>query len=40
MALDLTGISNHNDYYSQHYLLALIEGDLNLKRKMGAVIYC
>ena len=28
MPLDLTGISNHNEYYSQHYLLALIEGDL------------
>ncbi len=28
MALDLTGISNQNDYYSQHYLLALLEGDL------------
>ena len=28
MAFDLTGITNHNDYYSQHYLLALFEGDL------------
>jgi hypothetical protein len=28
MALDLTGITNHNEYYSQHYLLALFEGDL------------
>jgi hypothetical protein len=28
MALDLTGIANHNEYYSQHYLLALFEGDL------------
>jgi hypothetical protein len=26
--MDLTGITNHNDYYSQHYLLALLEGDL------------
>jgi hypothetical protein len=28
MPLDLTGISNHHEYYSQHYLLALFEGDL------------
>lgn len=28
MALDLTGITNHNEYYSQHYLLALFESDL------------
>jgi hypothetical protein len=28
MAIDLTGITNHNEYYSQHYLLALFEGDL------------
>lgn len=28
MALDLTGVINHNEYYSQHYLLALLEGDL------------
>src|SRR5690242_7856811 len=28
MALDLTGIANHTEYYSQHYLLALFEGDL------------
>ena len=27
MALDLTGLTNHNEYYSQHYLLALFEGD-------------
>ncbi|MEI6148490.1 MAG: hypothetical protein WCS01_05285, partial [bacterium] len=28
MALNLTGINNRNEYYSQHYLLALLEGDL------------
>jgi len=28
MALDLTGLTNRNEYYSQHYLLALLEGDL------------
>lgn len=28
MALDLVGLSNVNEYYSQHYLLALFEGDL------------
>jgi hypothetical protein len=28
MALDLTGINNHSEYYSHHYLLALLEGDL------------
>jgi hypothetical protein len=28
MAIDLTGIQNQNEYYSQHYLLALFEGDL------------
>src|ERR1017187_4809099 len=28
MPLNLTGITNHNEYYSQHYLLALLEGDL------------
>src|SRR5271165_72332 len=28
MGLDLTGVTNHNEYYSQHYLLALFEGDL------------
>jgi hypothetical protein len=26
--MDLSGITNHNEYYSQHYLLALLEGDL------------
>ena len=26
--MDLIGITNHSDYYSQHYLLALLEGDL------------
>jgi hypothetical protein len=26
--VDLTGINNQNEYYSQHYLLALLEGDL------------
>jgi len=28
MAINLTGINNRNEYYSQHYLLALLEGDL------------
>lgn len=28
MALDLAGLTNVNEYYSQHYLLALFEGDL------------
>lgn len=28
MALDLAGLANVNEYYSQHYLLALFEGDL------------
>ncbi|MCX6875807.1 MAG: hypothetical protein NTW21_18660 [Verrucomicrobia bacterium] len=28
MPLDLTGISNRNEYFSSHYLAALIEGDL------------
>ena len=28
MPLNLTGITNHNEYYSQHYLLALLEEDL------------
>ena len=28
MSLDLTGLTNRNEYYSQHYLLALLEGDL------------
>lgn len=28
MSLDLTGIANHHEYHSQHYLLALLEGDL------------
>ena len=28
MPLDLTGITNHHEYHSQHYLLALFEGDL------------
>ena len=26
--MSLLGITNHNEYYSQHYLLALLEGDL------------
>ena len=28
MALDLTGISNENEFYAHHYLHALLEGDL------------
>lgn len=28
MALDLTGIVNGNDFFSEHYLAALLEGDL------------
>ena len=28
MALDLTGIGNVNEFYSHHYLDALLEGDL------------
>jgi hypothetical protein len=28
MSLDLTGISNENEYYSHHYLAAIFEGDL------------
>ena len=28
MALDLTGIQNENDFYSHHYLSAILEGDL------------
>lgn len=28
MALDLTGIENKNEFYSQHYLSSLLEGDL------------
>ncbi|MFI3135971.1 MAG: hypothetical protein QX197_04260 [Methylococcaceae bacterium] len=28
MSLDLTGISNENEYYSHHYLSAIFEGDL------------
>ena len=28
MALDLTGIGNVNEFYSHHYLAALLEGDL------------
>lgn len=28
MALNLTGVNNRNEYYSQHYLLALLENDL------------
>ena len=26
--MNLTGITNHNEYYSQHYLLALLDQDL------------
>ena len=28
MSLDLTGITNENEYYSHHYLSAILEGDL------------
>jgi hypothetical protein len=28
MSLDLTGITNENEYYSHHYLSAIFEGDL------------
>ncbi len=28
MALDLTGISNENEFYTHHYLAAILEGDL------------
>lgn len=28
MALDLTGISNENEFYTHHYLSAILEGDL------------
>jgi hypothetical protein len=28
MAIDLTGISNENEFYTQHYLTAILEADL------------
>ena len=28
MALDLTGISNENEFYTHHYLSAILENDL------------
>ena len=28
MAFDLTGIVNENEYYTHHYLQAILEGDL------------
>jgi hypothetical protein len=28
MALDLTGITNENEFYTEHYLKAILEGDL------------
>ena len=28
MAIDLTGISNENEFYTQHYLSAILEADL------------
>ncbi len=28
MAIDLTGISNENEYYTNHYLSAILESDL------------
>lgn len=28
MALDLTGISNENEFYTSHYLAAILEDDL------------
>src|SRR6056297_3486005 len=28
MALDLTGITNENEFYTHHYLSAILEGDL------------
>ena len=28
MPIDLTGISNENEYYTHHYLSAIIESDL------------
>jgi hypothetical protein len=28
MALDLTGITNENEFYTHHYLAAILEGDL------------
>jgi hypothetical protein len=28
MSLDLTGIKNENEYYSHHYVAAILEGDL------------
>ena len=28
MALDLTGITNENEFYTHHYLTAILENDL------------
>ena len=28
MATDLTGINNENEFYTHHYLTAILEGDL------------
>ena len=28
MAIDLTGISNDNEFYTHHYLSAILEGDI------------
>jgi hypothetical protein len=28
MAIDLTGIANENEFYTHHYLAAILEGDL------------
>ena len=28
MAIDLTGITNENEFYTHHYLAAILEGDL------------
>ena len=28
MSMDLTGISNENEFYTHHYLAAILEGDL------------
>jgi hypothetical protein len=35
MAIDLTGIQNENEFYSDHYLTTVFEGDIKVRLAAG-----
>jgi hypothetical protein len=37
MPIDLTGITNENEFYTHHYLAAILEGDVIVRRPVKSV---